>query len=93
MVQDILTGVGKLIPRSGDYIHRGGNSDAHIKAPLCGASGNIFIEKNELLLGDWQSLYFCEFDGPRGKNQSLPNEEERYPQSLANQLIIYLPHF
>ena len=67
VVRDILTGIGKLIPRSDDYRHREGNSDAHIKASLFGASEHIFIKEGQLVLGTWQSLYFCEFDGPRAR--------------------------
>ena len=65
VVRDILMGIGKLVPRSGDYRHAEGNSDAHIKASLFGASESVFIENGKLVLGTWQSLYFCEFDGPR----------------------------
>ena len=68
VMRDILMELGRLIPRSGDYRHREGNSDAHIKASLFGASESIFLENGKLLLGTWQSIYFCEFDGPRTRN-------------------------
>lgn len=81
VVRDIVTGLGKIIPCSSDYRHREGNSDAHIKASLFGASENIFIENGKLVLGTWQSLYFCEFDGPRTRkilvkilNEPAPTE-------------------
>lgn len=63
--RDILNQLDKIIPWSGDYQHREGNSPAHIKASLVGSSETIFVEKSQLVLGTWQSIYFCEFDGPR----------------------------
>jgi secondary thiamine-phosphate synthase enzyme len=65
--RDIITSLDKLIPHAGDYQHMEGNSDAHIKATLTGSSETILIEKGSLLLGTWQSIYFCEFDGPRSR--------------------------
>jgi len=62
---DFLHIFGKLIPQAGEYLHSEGNSDAHVKASLVGFSQNILIRKGELLLGTWQGLWFCEFDGPR----------------------------
>ena len=67
VVRDITEGLKKIVPFSGDYRHTEGNSDAHIKASLLGASEMIFIEAGKLFLGIWQSLYFCEFDGPRSR--------------------------
>jgi secondary thiamine-phosphate synthase enzyme len=63
--RDILNQLDKIVPWSGDYQHREGNSPAHIKASLVGSSETIFIENGRLVLGTWQSIYFCEFDGPR----------------------------
>lgn len=63
--RDIITSLDKLLPHAGDYQHMEGNSDAHIKATLTGNSDTIFIEKGSLVLGTWQAVYFCEFDGPR----------------------------
>ncbi|MFQ6066659.1 MAG: secondary thiamine-phosphate synthase enzyme YjbQ [bacterium] len=63
--RDILNQLDKIVPWSGDYQHREGNSPAHIKASLVGSSETIFVEASRLVLGTWQSLYFCEFDGPR----------------------------
>ena len=62
---DILYGLGKIVPRDGDYRHAEGNSAAHIKASLMGFSLTVFIEEGRLLLGTWQGIYFAEFDGPR----------------------------
>lgn len=65
--RDIQTMLNKLIPHHGDYHHMEGNSDAHIKATLVGTSETIMIDKGRLVLGTWQSIYFCEFDGPRSR--------------------------
>jgi secondary thiamine-phosphate synthase enzyme len=62
---DILTVLDRLIPHEGGYRHREGNTAAHVKASLLGASQTVLIEGGELVLGIWQSLFFCEFDGPR----------------------------
>jgi len=63
--RDILTTLNRLIPFEGDYQHMEGNSAAHIKSSLVGVSANILIEDGRAVLGTWQSVYFCEFDGPR----------------------------
>jgi secondary thiamine-phosphate synthase enzyme len=63
--RDILTMLNKLIPFEGDYQHMEGNSPAHIKSTLVGVSLFVLIEDSKPLLGTWQSIYFCEFDGPR----------------------------
>ena len=62
---DILATVDRIIPFSDHYQHAEGNAAAHIKASLFGASQTIFIESGRLVLGTWQSFFFCEFDGPR----------------------------
>jgi secondary thiamine-phosphate synthase enzyme len=63
--QDIVMELNKVIPFDGRYRHTEGNSAAHIKACIVGPSETIFIESGALLLGTWQGIYFCEFDGPR----------------------------
>ncbi|MBW2982479.1 secondary thiamine-phosphate synthase enzyme YjbQ [Candidatus Woesearchaeota archaeon] len=63
--RDILVNLSKLIPKDGDYQHSEGNSDAHIKSSLIGASEILIIKDNSLILGTWQNIYFAEFDGPR----------------------------
>jgi secondary thiamine-phosphate synthase enzyme len=55
----------RLVPRSGPYRHAEGNSDSHAKAVLTGASQAIFVDDGKLMLGQWQGIFFCEFDGPR----------------------------
>jgi secondary thiamine-phosphate synthase enzyme len=63
--QDILASLDRIVPLDDGYRHGEGNSAAHIKATLCGSSQAVFIEGGRLVLGTWQSLFFCEFDGPR----------------------------
>ena len=65
VTRDLIKSLAKLVPRIGDYQHREGNSDAHLKASLTGISGIIPIIDGRLALGTWQGIYFCEFDGPR----------------------------
>src|SRR5512147_1924923 len=63
--RDILAQLDTTIPLRGDYLHSEGNSAAHIKASLFGASETVLVEGGSLVLGTWQSIFFCEFDGPR----------------------------
>jgi secondary thiamine-phosphate synthase enzyme len=65
VANDIIGKINKLIPLNDNYSHAEGNSDAHIKASLFGQTLNLIIEDSKLLLGIWQGVYFCEFDGPR----------------------------
>ncbi|PXV62713.1 secondary thiamine-phosphate synthase enzyme [Halanaerobium congolense] len=62
---DIKKEINKIIPFDDNYAHLEGNSAAHIKSSLFGVDQNIIIENKKLLLGTWQGIYFCEFDGPR----------------------------
>jgi secondary thiamine-phosphate synthase enzyme len=55
----------RLVPHSGPYRHTEGNTDSHAKAVMVGASHVIFVEKGKLMLGTWQGVFLCEFDGPR----------------------------
>jgi secondary thiamine-phosphate synthase enzyme len=55
----------RLVPRSASYRHSEGNSDSHAKAALTGTSQMILVEQGKLVLGQWQGVFFCEFDGPR----------------------------
>ncbi len=63
--RDIIMELDKVIPLHDNYRHMEGNSAAHIKASLIGSSETVLVEKGNLVLGTWQSLFFCEFDGPR----------------------------
>ena len=67
VVKDILSTLNKLIPQNKNYLHMEGNSDAHIKTSLMGPSQSIIIEEGNLLLGTWQAIFFCEFDGARSR--------------------------
>ena len=65
--KDIIKELNKIIPFEDNYSHLEGNAAAHIKASLVGFSQNIFFEEKRLILGTWQGIYFCEFDGPRSR--------------------------
>ena len=65
---DIMMVLDKVIPWKADYRHLEGNSPAHIKSTLVGASEVIAIESGSLILGTWQGIFFCEFDGPRTRS-------------------------
>lgn len=67
VVDDILKEVNKLVPFEDGYKHSEGNSAAHIKASMFGFSLQIIIEEAQMMLGRWQGIYFCEFDGPRNR--------------------------
>jgi len=66
--RDILATLERLVPLHGNYRHSEGNSDAHVKASLMGFSQTVFFENGTLILGTWQSVFFCEFDGPRTRS-------------------------
>ena len=65
--RDIIAHLERMVPRQGGYHHMEGNSDAHIKASLLGFSVTVLIESGRLVLGTWQGIFFCEFDGPRSR--------------------------
>ncbi len=65
VVRDIISETNKIIPFNDNYTHLEGNAAAHIKASLIGQSETVFIENGRMILGTWQSIFFCEFDGPR----------------------------
>ena len=67
VVGDIKYQLGKLVPYQQGYKHLEGNADSHIKTCLVGSSENIIIEKGQLVLGTWQSIFLCDFDGPRNR--------------------------
>jgi secondary thiamine-phosphate synthase enzyme len=66
--QDIMTGLQKMVPMTHPFKHLEGNSPAHIMASLMGSSLTVFIEDGRLVLGTWQRIFFCEFDGPRTRS-------------------------
>ena len=69
--RDIIMELNKIIPPNDNYSHIEGNSAAHIKSSLIGASETVFIEDGKLILGTWQSIFFCEFDGPRTRKVNV----------------------
>lgn len=78
VVRDTLLTLERLVPRTGDYHHAEGNSDAHIKALMTGSGQTLPIEYGKLQLGRWQAVFFCEYDGPRDRTiwvQIIPTAE------------------
>ncbi len=73
---DILMILNKIIPWEAGYRHLEGNSPAHIKSTIVGASELIAIENEKLVLGTWQGIFFCEFDGPRNRKVNVHLHKE-----------------
>lgn len=69
--KDIINHLEELVPQGKGYSHLEGNADSHIKSSMLGSSLNIIIEGSRLVLGTWQGIYFCEFDGPRKRKVYL----------------------
>lgn len=68
VVRDIIYGFEKVYPtRDKNYKHFEGNSHAHMKASTMGASQTLIVDDGKMILGIWQDIYFCEFDGPRDR--------------------------
>jgi len=68
VVRDFTMEINKIVPWTDGYRHIEGNSAAHLKASIIGFSEQIIIENGRLVLGTWQGIYFCEYDGPRRRN-------------------------
>ncbi len=68
---DIIQKLNDLVPPNAGYRHMEGNADSHIKASLMGSSVTVLIENGRLVLGTWQKIFFCEFDGPRTRKVSV----------------------
>jgi secondary thiamine-phosphate synthase enzyme len=69
---DLLAKLEKLIPQREPYYRHGeGNSDSHLKTSLVGNSVTVLVESGRLVLGTWQGIYFCEFDGPRQRQMMV----------------------
>lgn len=64
---DLRLGLKETFPNKDEYIHMEGNSDGHMKSSVVGASETLIISDGRMVLGTWQSVYFCEFDGPRSR--------------------------
>jgi secondary thiamine-phosphate synthase enzyme len=69
--RDIAAFLSRMIPVDAAFAHDEGNSDAHVKTTLAGVSAALIIEGGKLLLGTWQAIYFCEFDGPRSRKVAV----------------------
>jgi secondary thiamine-phosphate synthase enzyme len=74
---DFFAALASLVPRSSTFRHCEGNSDSHVKASLVGNSAAVPIRDGRLVLGTWQSLYLCEFDGPRTRRVAVTVSGER----------------
>lgn len=68
VARDLLVTLRGLVPRTGDYRHAEGNSDAHVKSALVGSSQILLVAEGRPMLGTWQGVFFCEFDGPRNRS-------------------------
>lgn len=68
VVRDMLLGLTKAFPDRPEFRHAEGNSSAHLKASCVGSSATVIADGGRLLLGTWQGIYFCEFDGPRSRS-------------------------
>ncbi|MEE4311999.1 MAG: secondary thiamine-phosphate synthase enzyme YjbQ [candidate division KSB1 bacterium] len=71
VVDDMLKELNRIVPFENNYSHMEGNSAAHIKTTLVGPQVTIIIEDGKLQLGTWQSVFFCEFDGPRNRHAMI----------------------
>ena len=69
--KDILMILNRIVPWEADYRHLEGNSPAHLKSTIVGASELVAVESGRLVLGTWQGIFFCEFDGPRTRKVHL----------------------
>lgn len=67
VTRDLVYGLEKAFPNRAEFRHSEGNSSAHLKAGVIGASVTLIVENRKLLLGTWQTLFFCEFDAPRNR--------------------------
>ena len=69
--RDFFWKLSQLVPQEGAYRHSEGNSDSHVKSSLVGLSVQTPVQNGRVVLGTWQSIYFCEFDGPRSRRVSV----------------------
>ena len=67
VARDLLVGLDYTFPDHTEFRHAEGNSAAHLKASAVGSSATVIIDDGKLVLGTWQGIYFCEFDGPRNR--------------------------
>ena len=71
VARDIEGALDRMVPRDAGYKHSEGNSDSHIKSSIVGVAQSVLIENRRLVLGRWQAIFFCEFDGPRHREVHL----------------------
>lgn len=83
--RDMLVTLDKVYPVKGDYKHFEGNSHAHLKSSFMGVDQVILIEEGRPLLGTWQSVYFCEFDGPRTRKLHIRVEGVFYGKKIVDE--------
>ncbi len=69
--EDMLSTLSRLVPQDPQYRHAEGNSDAHVKSSMIGASLSVPVHEGKLILGTWQAIFFAEFDGPRHRRVAL----------------------
>ena len=67
VVRDMSVALDKMVPWNDGYYHAEGNSAAHIKASMYGSSVRVIVQQGQMMLGTWQSIWFCDFDGPRAR--------------------------
>ncbi|MCU0241889.1 MAG: secondary thiamine-phosphate synthase enzyme YjbQ [Vicinamibacteria bacterium] len=67
VVEDMLAALDRLVPWQAHYKHSEGNSAAHVKASMMGFTLTVLVRQGRMVLGTWQGIYFCEFDGPRNR--------------------------
>ena len=75
---DILMVLNQMVPWGANYRHMEGNSPAHVKSTIVGASEMVAIENGSLVLGTWQGIFFCEFDGPRTRKIHVRITEQHF---------------
>ncbi len=71
VAEDIKMQLSKLVPHEGGYRHYEDNADSHIKTSIIGSSETVFIENGKLVMGTWQGIFLCDFDGPRTRKVYL----------------------
>ena len=78
---DVEGALDRLIPKTGPFRHSEGNSDSHVKAVLVGTSQMVLVGDGKLVLGRWQGVFFCEFDGPRDRRLHVKGVADEGPVS------------
>ena len=84
VVADIAAQLDNIVPQHAKYRHLEGNAPAHIKASLIGSSQTVFVEGSKLVLGTWQGIFLCEFDGPRNRGVMVKIMSDTSSNTAAN---------